>query len=93
MRRALVVGEVALAVALVIGAGLLLRTVWNLTTVDAGFNRSRLVTFCDDAAARRRIDSRSRCVGFYQRLHRSAVERRPACRAWRQWPACRRSGR
>jgi putative ABC transport system permease protein len=44
-RRGLVIGEVALAVMLVIGAGLLLRTVYNLTSVDAGFERSRLVTF------------------------------------------------
>jgi putative ABC transport system permease protein len=45
IRRGLVMVEVALAVVLVIGAGLLLRTVYNLTTVDAGFDRSRLVTF------------------------------------------------
>jgi putative ABC transport system permease protein len=45
IRRGLVVAEVALAVMLVIGAGLLLRTVYNLTRVDAGFDRSRLVTF------------------------------------------------
>ena len=45
MRRGLVVAEVALAVMLVIGAGLLLRTVYNLSSVDAGFDRSRLVTF------------------------------------------------
>jgi predicted permease len=45
IRRALVVVEVALAVMLVIGAGLLVRTVYNLTNVDAGFDRSRLVTF------------------------------------------------
>jgi putative ABC transport system permease protein len=38
-------GEVALAVVLVVGAGLLLRSFWNLMKVDAGFNRSRLVTF------------------------------------------------
>jgi predicted permease len=37
--------EVALAVVLVVGAGLLLRSFWNLVTVDAGFNRSHLVTF------------------------------------------------
>jgi predicted permease len=37
--------EVALAVMLVIGAGLLVRTVANLTSLDAGFDRSRLVTF------------------------------------------------
>jgi putative ABC transport system permease protein len=45
VRKVLVMAEVALAVVLVIGAGLLLRSVWNLMTVDAGFNRSRLVTF------------------------------------------------
>ena len=45
IRRGLVMAEVALAVMLVIGAGLLLRTVYNLTRVDAGFDRSRLVTF------------------------------------------------
>jgi predicted permease len=45
VRRALVTLEVALAMMLVVGAGLLLRTVGNLTRVDAGFDRSRLVTF------------------------------------------------
>lgn len=45
VRRGLVMVEVALAVMLVIGAGLMLRTVYNLTNVDAGFDRSRLVTF------------------------------------------------
>jgi putative ABC transport system permease protein len=45
VRRVLVMSEVALAVVLVIGAGLLLRSFWNLTKVDAGFNRSKLVTF------------------------------------------------
>ena len=45
VRRALVAGEVALAVILVTGAGLLIRTVYNLTNVDLGFDRSRLVTF------------------------------------------------
>ena len=45
VRRGLVVGEVALAVMLVIGAGLLIRTVYNLANVDLGFDRSRLVTF------------------------------------------------
>ena len=45
VRRGLVVAEVALAVILVTGAGLLIRTVHNLANVDAGFNRSRLVTF------------------------------------------------
>jgi len=45
IRRGLVVGEVALAVMLLIGAGLLLRTVLNLTKVDAGFAPAQLITF------------------------------------------------
>ncbi len=45
VRRGLAVAEVALAVTLVVGAGLLLRSFWNLTSVDAGFDRSGLVTF------------------------------------------------
>jgi predicted permease len=40
-----VIAQVAFAVMLVIGAGLLVQTVYNLTRIDAGFDRSRLVTF------------------------------------------------
>ena len=45
VRRGLVVAEIALAVTLVIGAGLLLRSFRNLTSVDAGFDPAELVTF------------------------------------------------
>jgi putative ABC transport system permease protein len=45
VRRGLVIGEIALAVMLVIGAGLLLRSFRNLTTVDAGFDPHALATF------------------------------------------------
>jgi putative ABC transport system permease protein len=45
VRRALVAGEIALAVMLVVGAGLLLRSFRNLTTVDAGFEARNLTTF------------------------------------------------
>src|SRR6185436_2211841 len=44
-RAGLVTAQVALAVMLVIGAALLVQTVYNLTRIDAGFDRSRLVTF------------------------------------------------
>src|SRR4029077_1223906 len=66
LRRGLVVSEVALAVALVVGAGLLLRTVNNLSRVDPGFDRSRLVTFAVSLPIARyqSVDRRS----FYQRL-------------------------
>jgi putative ABC transport system permease protein len=45
VRRALVSSEVALAVVLVVGAALMVRTVVNLLNVDAGFGRSQLATF------------------------------------------------
>jgi putative ABC transport system permease protein len=45
IRRALVAGEIALAVMLVVGAGLLLRSFRNLTSVDAGFDARGLTTF------------------------------------------------
>jgi predicted permease len=45
VRRGLVVAELALAIVLVMGAALLLRTVYNLTRIDGGINPSRLVTF------------------------------------------------
>ena len=65
IRRTLVVAEVALAVMLVIGAGLLIRTVSNLTSVDAGFDRSRLVTFSMTLAEPYDPDTRAPA---YQRL-------------------------
>jgi putative ABC transport system permease protein len=49
LRQMLVVAQVALAVTLVAVAVLLARTVYNLATVDAGFERSRLVTFAVSA--------------------------------------------
>ena len=45
VRRGLVVAEVALAVMLVVGSGLMLRSFWNLMNVDAGFKRNDLITF------------------------------------------------
>jgi predicted permease len=66
VRRALVVAETSLAVIVVVAAGLLLRTVHNLTAVDAGFDRSRLATF-SIALPPTSFDLLGR-VHFYQRL-------------------------
>ncbi len=67
IRRILVSTEVALAVALVIGAGLLLRTVVNLANVDSGFNRSRLVTFAVSLPAAK-YQQQTQVIDFYRRL-------------------------
>jgi predicted permease len=67
VRGALVAGEVALAVVLVVGAGLMVRTVLNLTNVDAGFDRSRLVTF-GVALPTATYSTFDRQVQIYQRL-------------------------
>jgi putative ABC transport system permease protein len=67
LRSGLVMAEVALAVVLVIGAGLLLRSLWNLTSVDAGFNRSQLVTFGLVLPGAQYQQPQSR-VDFFQRL-------------------------
>jgi len=45
VRRGLVVGEMALAVMLVIGAGLLIKSFRNLTSVDPGFDPQNKITF------------------------------------------------
>ena len=67
VRRGLVMAEVAVAVVLVIGAGLLIRTVYNLANVDLGFNPSRLVTFSIYLPESTYATSRSR-VQTFQRL-------------------------
>jgi predicted permease len=67
LRSALVMIEVALAVVLVIGAGLLLRSLWNLTAIDAGFKRNQLVTFGVVLPGAQYQQPQSR-VDFFQRL-------------------------
>ena len=44
MRSTFVVVELAVALVLLVGAGLLIKTFWNLRSVDAGFNPDRLLT-------------------------------------------------
>jgi predicted permease len=73
LRSGLVTIEVALAVVLVIGAGLLLRSLWNLTTVDAGFRRTQLVTFGLVLPGAQYREAQSR-VDFFQRVTSKLTE-------------------
>ena len=73
VRRGLVTVEIALAVMLVIGAGLLIRSFRNLTAVDAGFDASGRVTFGLVLPAAAYPDSQRR-VNFYSDLQRKLDE-------------------
>ena len=66
VRSTLVVVEVALAVTLVVGAGLLIRSFVNLMRVDMGFNRSQLSTFGVVLPAASYNPQRR--IGFYSEL-------------------------
>jgi len=67
LRSGLVIAEVAFAVLLVIGAGLLIRSFWALSHVNPGFQPEHVLTaritpnasLCNDAA---------RCLAFYRNL-------------------------
>jgi predicted permease len=67
LRSALAISEIALAVLLVVSAGLLMRSFWALSHVDPGFRTTRLLTaritpnqvFCNNP---------SRCISFYNEL-------------------------
>jgi predicted permease len=69
IRRGLVVAEVALAVMLVIGAGLLIKSFNNLTSVDAGFDPRNRLTFGVVLPQAAYPDSQKR-VQFFQELSR-----------------------
>jgi putative ABC transport system permease protein len=67
LRGALTVVEVALSVALLIGAGLLLRSFWSVQEVDAGFNVTPLMTMRVALPSATYPDARVRGA-FYDRL-------------------------
>jgi putative ABC transport system permease protein len=66
-RRVFVVVEVALALVLLVGAGLLARSFWTLMRVDAGFETTHTITMkvtLPSAAYR----ERTQMIGFFDRL-------------------------
>jgi predicted permease len=71
LRSMLIAGEVALAVMLVIGAGLLIKSLWLLTQANPGFRPEQILTarvfpsqgYCQERAA---------CISMYEEMIRQA---------------------
>ena len=66
IRSALVVGQVAAAAALLIGAGLLIKSVANLRSVDPGFSTENVLT-AQVALPRTRYPDTAALIGFWRR--------------------------
>lgn len=67
LRNWLIRGEVALAVVLVIGAGLLMKSLWRLTQVNPGFRAEQVLTvrvYANQTAYANRAD----CIALYDQL-------------------------
>ena len=73
LRRSLIVGEVALAMVLVVGAGLLIRTLWRLMQVNPGFRGEQVlsVRVTPDQSS---CQQRAACVALYDEVLRRARE-------------------
>ncbi|HTF37984.1 MAG TPA: ABC transporter permease, partial [Blastocatellia bacterium] len=77
LNRVLVVTQVALSLFLIIGAGLFVRTLQNLKSVDTGFDRTNLVQFAIDPGGR--LDTPRRMRLYKQVLGR--LEALPGARS------------
>ena len=73
LRSSLIAAEVALAVVLAVGAGLLIRTLWGLTQVDPGFRPEQTLTLrvSPNPAS---CETRAACVALYDELLRRTRE-------------------
>ena len=67
LRRLLVIGEFALALALLTGAGLAIHSFWNLTQVDLGVNTTNIQTFFLPVPDSRPKDP-ARINAYYQQM-------------------------
>jgi putative ABC transport system permease protein len=68
LRRALVVVEFALALTLLTGGGLAVRSLWNVAHVELGFRSDHLFTFFVPVPDGR-LTNADQIVAFYQQLH------------------------
>jgi predicted permease len=67
LRRSLVVGEFALALTLLAGAGLAIHSFWNLARVDPGFRTDHVLTF-NVPVPEKRLTQPEQMVAYYRQL-------------------------
>jgi predicted permease len=67
LRRSLVVGEFALALTLLAGAGLAIHSFWNLARVDPGFRTDHILTFSLPVPEKRLMQP-EQMVAYYKQL-------------------------
>jgi putative ABC transport system permease protein len=67
LRKVLVIGEFALALTLLTGAGLAIHSFWNLTRVDLGLNTNHVLTFFLPVPDARPKDP-AQIAAYYQRM-------------------------
>jgi putative ABC transport system permease protein len=68
LRMILVIGQISLAVVLVVGAGLMVRSMLNLRKVDLGFNPDHVLAVKLAALPAQQYDNKEKVVTFYDSL-------------------------
>jgi predicted permease len=91
LRGALVVGELALAVIVVIGAALLTNSLFRLERIDPGFQTDR-ITAIDVSLTGTQYPNDSSQIRFYDALEREVAARLPRARASLVFPVPLESG-
>jgi predicted permease len=80
LARVLVISQVALSLVLMVGAGLFLRSLINLTSIDTGFNRENVLRMQVDASSAGYKEDDPRLPALYQQIEQQ-VSALPGVRA------------
>ena len=91
MRRVLLATEVAVTFVLVVGAALLVQTLWNLSTKERGFEADRLLTVRVSPGAPRDLDRMDRRAPsrYFAAFFSDLLNRSSGYRAWPRPAPCR----
>ena len=80
LAKALVVSQIVFSLVLLVGAGLFLRSLMNLTNIDTGFNREHVLRMQMDASSVGYKEDDSHLTGLYERIE-ERVSALPGVRA------------